>query len=122
MSEGLRFASMRDLLDYVVCAGMVLSVEMRVVRDASGNERLGRLVRERVAGELRRLGLGHFPRVLPDRQDDLIRLYVLGSPVGNLIEAVLAVGTEGDYLLRCASQDAELAACMHAGEVVVLAR
>ena len=48
-----------------------------------------------LAGE----GLGHIPEELPSYQDELVRLYKKGTPVGQLIDAVLSPGEQNDISL-----------------------
>ena len=83
------FPSFADLRAAVDAAGGVLTVTMRELRLTLGRERLGRHVRHRLGRELLGAGLGCFPPELPESQDARARLFVLGSPVADLIEAVL---------------------------------
>lgn len=92
------FDSLEELNE-IVGDGLA-SVPMWEVRDAYGQERLGVHVRTGIHKALARLGLGHFPEQIPDRQGEMLRVYRLGSPTAALIEAVLAPGEEGDELIR----------------------
>lgn len=49
------------------------------------------------------MGLGHYPAELPDWQEHQVRIYRLGSPIADLIEAALSPGSEGDIVIREAS-------------------
>ena len=88
----------------------VLTVQMEVVRDAFGYDRLGVNVRAEISQKLSGLGLGHYPVELPDRQWVPVRLYKLGSSVADLIDAILNPSDEHDDELRRAVSggDAEI--------------
>ena len=58
---------------------------------------------ERDQPSLESYGLGHLPRELPPNQEDPVRLYLLGSPVADVIKAVLTPSDEGDDTLRSVS-------------------
>lgn len=45
------------------------------------------------------MGLGHVPQELPNFQHEQVRLYKRGTPVGELIETVLAPGESNDKKL-----------------------
>jgi hypothetical protein len=46
------------------------------------------------------MGLGHVPQDLPIYQHELVRLFKYGTPVGELITAVLTPGQQNDTKLR----------------------
>src|SRR5438105_14763267 len=97
---------MEELRDLVERHVGVLTTTMEVIRDAYGKGRLGVHVREGIRNALVGLGLGHYPQQLPEYQGYSVRLYRLGSQVGNLIEAVLELSPERDeYLRRVAGGD-----------------
>ncbi len=101
MSIGTRVSSMDELRDLVDQNGGVLTTTMEVLRDAYGKGRLGIHVRDGIHKSLSGLGLGHYPLTLPEYQEKRIRLYRHGTPVGDLIEAVLDVeGLDRDDQLR----------------------
>ena len=77
----------------------VLTVTMEKLRNAYGASRLGVNVCDEISSTLARLGLGHVPVVLPTYQQELVRLYQKGTPVGDLIEAVLTPGEQNDLML-----------------------
>jgi hypothetical protein len=70
------------------------------LRDAFGGGRLSSGVRAGISRDLLGLGLGHYPKELPDWQDDLVRVYKLGSPIADLIDAVLEPSIAHDEELR----------------------
>jgi hypothetical protein len=78
----------------------VLTVGMDELRDAKGAGRLGVHVRAGIRKDLAGLGLGHWPRELPESQDELVRIYKQGSPVADLIDAVLEPNLQHDEEIR----------------------
>jgi hypothetical protein len=108
-----RFESLEQLRDAVVEAGGVLTTRMEFVRDAYGKGRLGVHVRDNISKSLAGLGLGHFPRALPDRQWALVRIYKMGSPIADLIDAVLEPSP---------AHDSELKQAMGGGAAAILAQ
>jgi len=100
--------TMADIKTKVEAEGGVASFEMYEVRDAHGAGRLGVHVRSNISKSLSGMGLGHFPKELPDSQTAIVRIYKLGGPVADLIDAVLTPGRNGDERLReTASGDSE---------------
>jgi hypothetical protein len=95
-----RFKSLPELKDAVVANDNVLTVTMQDLRDAYGALRLGVNVRSDITKKLSGHGLGHYPPELPAYQDQLVRLFTLGSPVADVIHAVLTPAPEHDELLR----------------------
>ena len=45
------------------------------------------------------MGLGHVPQDLPSNQNELVRVYKHGTPVGDLIKTVLTPGGQNDVKL-----------------------
>ena len=78
----------------------VMTVRMDELRNEAGQRRLGRHVASDISNQLRRRGLHHTPTELPVDATREVRLYVLGTPVAEVIEAVLEPGEEGDQKLR----------------------
>jgi hypothetical protein len=76
--------------------GGVCTVAMETLRNANGAEKLGVHVREAIVSTLAGMGLGHVPRELPSYQHESVRLYKRGTPVGDLIDKVLAPGQQND--------------------------
>jgi len=54
----------------------------------------------RIQNDLAGLGIGHIPQTLTQNQNDLIRLYKKGSPVGDIIDRVLHPSESNDTVLR----------------------
>lgn len=100
------FGSLEELRDQVDKNDGVVTVRMEEVRDAYQAGRLGVHVRSNISKRLRGLGLGHFPleaddgEPMPYRQSAPVRIYKLGSPVADLIDAVLEPSDEHDEELR----------------------
>ncbi len=46
------------------------------------------------------MGLGHIPQELPTYQNEQVRVYKNGTPVGELINTVLTTGEQNDSKLR----------------------
>jgi len=96
----MAFSSLEELREQVEASGNVLTVPMLDVRDAYGAGRLGIHVRNNISKALQGLGLGHYPEVLPDSQVAQIRVYKLGSPAADFIDAVLNPSTDHDEAIR----------------------
>lgn len=94
------FASLADLRTAVEQAGDVKTVSMWTLREAYGAGRLGIHVRANISDSLRSHGLGHYPATLPEYQQDLVRVYVMGTPTGDLIEAVFHLSKGADRVIR----------------------
>ena len=93
-------ATLDDLITEVQTKGGVVTLSAEELRDRYGAERLGINVRTAISNELAGRGLAHYPRNLPDRHYELVRVYRLGSPIADLIEAVLTVDPKADAKLR----------------------
>jgi len=89
-----------DVRTSVEAAGGAVTFRAGDLRDAFGGGRLSSGVRAGISRGLLGLGLGHYPKELPDWQDDLVRIYKLGSPIADLIDAVLEPGAAHDEELR----------------------
>jgi len=96
----LQFQTPEDIRKAVEASGDVLTVQMAAVRDAFNYDRLGVNVRVTISEKLGGLGLGHYPTELPDRQWVPVRLYKLGSPIADLVDAVLNPSEKHDEELR----------------------
>lgn len=94
------FSDLDEIKKEVESSGNVLTLPMAEVRDAYGAHRLGIHVRANITKALRGLGLDHFPPLLPDRHREPVRIYKLGTPAADLIEAVLSPTEESDDALR----------------------
>jgi hypothetical protein len=93
-------ATWADLKSEVEAEEGILTVEMGLLRDVFGVLRLGRHVVDGIHRALIGEGLGHFPESLPEWQGDVVRLYQLGSPTADLIDAVLHPSETHDEELR----------------------
>jgi hypothetical protein len=108
IAAAVEFSSLEELSDLVNRQQGVATVEMERLRDAYGVRRLGIHVRTAISNRLKGFGLGHFPQELPLYQWQLVRVYKLGSPVAELIQAVLEPSPGHDEKLRrAAGGDAE---------------
>lgn len=92
------------LRDAVIASGDVLTVRVGDVRDAFGYGRLGILVRDEIAKKLSGLGIAIYPAEVPDWQEKPIRLYRMGQPVADLIDAVLNPSPSHDDEIRSATR------------------
>src|SRR5947209_1005971 len=92
--------SLTDIRAAVEAAGGAKTFRAGDLRDAFGGGRLSSGVRAGITRELLGLGLGHYPIELPDWQDNLVRVYKLGSPIADLIDAVLEPTLPHDEELR----------------------
>jgi hypothetical protein len=79
--------------------GNVLTVTMESLRNVMGVGKLGIYVRQDISKTLAGMGLGHIPDPLPSYQHEQVRLYKRGTPIGDLIETVLAPGPQNDTKL-----------------------
>jgi hypothetical protein len=85
-------------------SGGLIAVPMERLRDElAGTKKLGVHVKLQITNKLDGMGIGYFPLELPDYQDQQVRLYSRGSPIAEIIEAVLHPSDEGDKCLREAS-------------------
>lgn len=94
------FANLDKLKDTVEQKDGILSLEMWKLRDAYGAERLGVNVRSNISKELMSRGLDHYPKPLPEYQEDSIRVFKQGTLVADLIKALEVPTLNGDKLLR----------------------
>lgn len=86
--------------------GNVLTITMGRLREAHGAGRLGEHVRIDISKALAGIGLGHVPVALPPYQENIVRLYKLGTPVADVINAAILPGPENDEKLKSlAGQD-----------------
>lgn len=73
---------------------------MEVLRGAHGAGKLGVHVRKAIHDDLATHGLGHLPGGLPTYQHEEVRLFRLGTPIADTINAVLHPSEGGDQVLR----------------------
>jgi hypothetical protein len=100
LSDAMNLTTPDEIRKAVEASGDVLTLPMEAVRDAFKYDRLGRNARTLISNQLEGLGLGHFPTELPDRQWIPVRLFKLGSPMADLIDAALHPSEEHDQELR----------------------
>lgn len=91
--------AIKEIKEEVENNGNVLTVTMERLRNAHGSAKLGVHVRTEISSQLAGLGLGHVPKSLPTYYHEQVRLYKRGTPVGDLIETVLASGEQNDKKL-----------------------
>ncbi|POR73592.1 hypothetical protein BKM30_26335 [Pseudomonas syringae pv. syringae] len=78
----------------------ILTVNMIELRDAAGKEKIGPHVKTEITRILVGMGLGHIPTELPNYQNESVRLYKRGSPLGDLIEMVITPSESNDIKLK----------------------
>src|SRR6266496_512056 len=103
----MEFKTLEEVRDAVSKEQGVLTLPMQELRDAYGAGRLGIHVRTNITKALKGLGLNHYPEELPEFQHVPVRVYKQGSPVGDLIDAVLNPSASHDDELRQASGGGE---------------
>lgn len=89
-------AIFNDIKDH----GDVLTVPMKRLKTLHGAERLKNLVRESIREHLSYRQIGFVGDELPSSENETVRLYVKGTPVARIIEAVQLKGDRGDKQLR----------------------
>lgn len=89
-----------DLRNAVTTNDGLYKTSMGTLKKTDGAGRLGVHVRTAISKTLESHGLGHLPHELPPNQEDAVRLYLLGSPIADVIKAVLAPSDKGDETLR----------------------
>ncbi|ONM49554.1 hypothetical protein [Nocardia donostiensis] len=86
----------------------VYTTTMETLKGIQAAGRLGIHVRSAISRALASHGIGHLPPDLPPNQDDEVRLYLLGTPIADVVSAVLSPSERGDATLRSvASSDAQ---------------
>ena len=78
----------------------ITTISMATLRDNVGAGKLGIHVRNGISQRLAAEGISHYPEVLPEYQENYVRLYQQGTLVENLINAVLQIGEEHDIFIR----------------------
>jgi hypothetical protein len=100
MMKIVQVHSYDELSDHVAENQGLLKVQMSLLRDLEGAGRLGKLIRDKIHGNLLAAQMGHLPVELPNDQWDYVRIYRRDFPIGNVIEAILNPNDAGDKLLR----------------------
>ena len=95
--------SYADLRSAVVGNGGLYQTEMCQLKTIHGAGRLGVHVRDAISRELASHGMGHLPSELPSYQEEPVRLYLLGSPIADVVSAVMRPSDSGDETLRALS-------------------
>ncbi|AWG97387.1 hypothetical protein D092_18055 [Rhodococcus ruber Chol-4] len=99
--------SYRALREAVEEAG-VYTTSMDTLKTIQSAGRLGVHVRSAISRALASQGIGHLPPELPANQVDEVRLYLLGTPIADVVSAVLAPDERGDAILKAiGSADAQ---------------
>jgi hypothetical protein len=99
-------ADWHELLTAVEGNEGVYRVTMETLRRLEGRQRVGKHILSSIEEKLRTLGLGHLPKELPNRQQQTVLLYRVGTPASELIRAVQHGLTESpsteafDFLYR----------------------
>ena len=96
----------------------VMTVSMAVLRDAHKAGKLGVNVRANIARALRQRGMGHVPEELPAYQHEEVRLWLMGTPAGDLIESVLTVSEGTDNAIRSVVESDAAAVVQRVRELV----
>jgi len=68
---------------------------LKKIEGAGRGQDVGVHVRNAISRSLESYGLGHLPQELPSTQEDPVRLYLLGSPVADVIKAVFDSERQG---------------------------
>ena len=92
--------SYQELRAKVEADGGLRVVTMRDLRDVEGVRRIGSQVPGKISQQLGLHGMGHIPALLPGNQNSPVRLYLLGTPIADTVEAVLDPSLKGDEILR----------------------
>lgn len=92
--------SYEELREAVNTNDGIFKVTMSDLKTIHGAGRLGVHVRDTISRELASHGIAHIPRILPANQVEPVRLYLLGTPVADVVSAVLDPSDRGDQTLR----------------------
>jgi hypothetical protein len=93
-------SSYQELRAKVETDGGLSVVTMRELRDIHGVSRIGSRVPGEISERLASHGMGHIPAKLPSSQNSPARLYLLGTPIADAVNAVLDPTPQGDAILR----------------------
>jgi hypothetical protein len=92
--------SYQELRAKVEADGGLRVVTMRDLRNVEGVSRIGSQVPGKISQRLGSHGMGHVPALLPNSQNSPVRLYLLGTPIADAVDAVLDPTPKGDEILR----------------------
>jgi len=87
--------------------GGITPISMNTLRLINGAGRLGPGVCNIISKELSQYGLGHIPEELPSYSTEEVRVYRLGTQIGDIINAIVQPSHSGDQLLRAVGGAAE---------------
>lgn len=97
-----------ELRDKLERQGGLLQTTMGVLRGIHGAGKLGIHIRQAISDSLAAHGMGHLPAALPTYQEEEVRVFRLGSPIAETINAALRPSRAGDDVLRrSAGSDAQ---------------
>ena len=96
----MKFKDTAELRKLVETEDGLLACSMVELREMAGAGRLGVHVKAEISRQLSGAGLGHFPSELPQYQHEEVRVYRLGSPMEDIVKAVLNPSGVGDKKLR----------------------
>lgn len=88
MSTATKTQDWHGLLTAVENNQGIHRVTVETLRQLEGRQRVGKHILKEIEDKLRTLGLGHLPRELPNRQQQPVLLYRLGTPASDVIQAV----------------------------------
>lgn len=77
-----------ELLTAVESNQGVHRVTMETLRQLEGRQRVGKHILKEIEEKLATLGLGHLPEELPNRQQQPVLLYRLGTPASEAVQAI----------------------------------
>lgn len=107
MARTEAYKGLEEVAGAVVANSGLLTVPMRVLREAVGAGALGEHIRKGIADGLIERGIDYFPKLEgdnydelpPQYQNDFVRLYKTESPAEELIHAVLNPTPKNDNQL-----------------------
>jgi hypothetical protein len=91
---------LNDIADKVNRDRGIKSFFMHEIRDAYGAMRLGSNIVAEISEELSALGLGHWPKHLPNDQWAKVRIYAKASAYSQLINLLTKFESDDDEKLR----------------------
>lgn len=77
-----------DLLAAVEETDGIYRVPVETLRRLEGRQRVGKHILSSIEEKLATLGLGHLPTELPNRQQQKVLLYRVGTPASEVVKAV----------------------------------
>lgn len=99
ISGKVTFEKIEQIKEAVIDNNDVKTFTMSDLRDAYGKQRIGKHVAQDISRKLQQNGLGSYPSDLPLDQNAQVRLFLLGTPTSDLVNAVCEPGTEGDQII-----------------------